>query len=150
MEWKMKRKILSLLICLLLISCGSPKLTPQPEIPELGGIQDVNHSITFKQYNVFPDNRVSLAFVNNSDNPIWFPADWHIVLLMKSNDGQWQQIQNQLTYSGENLLNPGGLAMVYIKPDIKGLSATLRVVIIGGLDKSGLVTFLGEKSVTSK
>jgi hypothetical protein len=130
------KKITSLLFCMLLIGCGSPNTTSQSEIPELDEIQDINRSITFIQFNILPDNMISLAIVNHSTHPVWFPADWHIMLFIKNNSGQWQQIQNQLTYSGENLLYPfaqGGLGNIVIKPDTKGLSTTFRVVVIGNV-----------------
>ena len=127
----MSEKLLSVILCLLLISCSS--LKTQQEIPGLDGIQDLNHSITFKSYIVLPDNMISLIFVNNSKNIIWFPPDCDIGLYIMGDDGQWQQVKNQLTCSGETLLYPGGLTGVYVKPDLAGLSTTLRVVIMGNV-----------------
>jgi hypothetical protein len=130
----MSKKLLSLILCLLLISCSS--LKTQQEIPVLAGIQDLNRSITFTHVTVLPDNMISLIFVNNSKNIIWFPTDWDIGLYIMGDDGQWQEIKNQLTYSGENLLDPGGLAGVYVQPDLAGVSTTLRVVILGNVYKT--------------
>jgi len=111
-------------------------MNQQADIPELEQIDDINRSITFEEYTLLPDNMISLAVVNHSDAPIWFPPDWRITLFRNDNSGHWQPIENQLTYSGNTILYPfsqGDLGMVVIKPQLIGVSAVIRVVIIGNV-----------------
>lgn len=131
----MMKKSISILFCVLFsVGCSSLVTSQRVEIPGLEEIDDINRSITFEGYNMLPDNMVSLAVVNHSNHPIWFPADWRIVLLINDNNGQWQTIENQLTYSGITIVYPftqGDLGMVVVKPLTNGVSTAIRVVIIG-------------------
>jgi hypothetical protein len=143
-------------LILLLFGC-SPAALPEPPqsksplpFSKLYPIKDMNNSIslaldTTEQNNLKSGSNVFLQVQNQSDQQIWFEADWQARIYQSVSSGAdlWMPVENGVQYAGDGIVlypkSGGGnttYSIVCIPLLTSSQSATVRVVVTGQIYKN--------------